>query len=89
MMQIYLIWGHDALEEEFLEQEYEEVQDEGQEEALVIKKGLGIGWFPNTDFDGLDNQSLFDYYFHPQITRQQGGDYVTTNKIILQASKTQ
>ena len=29
MMQIYLSWGHDALEEDFLEQEYEEVQDEG------------------------------------------------------------
>ena len=51
------------------------------------KPGVGIGWFTNTKFYGVDTQPLFDDHFCPLSTIQQGGEYVTTTKIWLQASK--
>ena len=37
-----------------MEQEYKEVQYEDNEEALVRNPGVGMGWFPNTNFDVVD-----------------------------------
>ena len=51
---IYLSWKLNALEEDFVEQEYEEVQDEYKEEALLRNPGVGMGWLPNKNFDGVD-----------------------------------
>ena len=58
-----IIWKN-ALEEEILDQEYEEVHDEYAEESLAINSAVEIGWFPNTNFDGVDTQLLFDDNFH-------------------------
>ena len=47
----------------------EEVQNEDEEEAPASNPGVGIGWSPNTNFDGVDTQQLFDDHFRTQSTR--------------------
>ena len=42
-----------------------EVQYEYEGEESISNPGIGIGWFPNTNFDGVDTQTLFDdNFFH-------------------------
>ena len=43
-----------------MEQEYEDVQDEYQGKEYTINPGVGIGWYQNTEFDGVDTRPLFD-----------------------------
>ena len=54
-----------------------------------MKSGIGIGWIPNTDFYGVDNQTLFGDIFYPLGTIQQGVEDDTINNSQLEALKTQ
>ena len=48
---------------------------------------VGICWFPNTNFFGVDTKPLFDDIFFPKSTIQQGGDYIRTTKFGLKDLK--
>ena len=63
-----------------MEQGYEEVKDENEEESPARKIWVGIGWYPNTNFYGVDTKLLFGNHFRLQSTSQQGGDDVTIKK---------
>ena len=56
------------------------MQDENEEESPARKIWVGIGWYPNTNFYGVDTKLLFGNHFRPQSTSQQGGDDVTIKK---------
>ena len=87
MKKIHLSWEKNATDEEFSEQEDEEVQYEYEEEAPSKNTGIGIVWFPNTEFYGVDTHLLFDDNFCPHSTRNQGGEYVTMTIIRIQDLK--
>ena len=48
---------------------------------------VGICWLSDTNFDVSDAQPLFDDNVCPVSTIEQGGEYFTTTKIILQSLK--
>ena len=54
-----------------------------------MKSGICIGWLPNSDFYGVDNQTLFGDIFYPLSTIQQGVEDDTINNSQLEALKTQ
>ena len=55
----------------------------------MINPGRGIGWSPNTNFDGVNIQPLFDDNFLPRSTRKQGDRDVTTPTFYHKLQKTQ
>ena len=87
MKKINLSWEKNATDEEFSEQEDEEVKYEYEEEAPSRNTGIGIVWFQNTDFYGVDTQILFDDKICPHSTINLGDEYVTMAIIGIQDLK--